>query len=91
MNKNDLVEAIASEAGVTKVAAGKMLAALISSVTGELKSGGQVVLPGFVTIKVGQRAARTGRNPQTGAVIKIAATKVAQFKVGKQLKEAVKG
>lgn len=89
MNKNELIEAVASEAGTTKAAASKILAAFIATVTGELKAGGQVVLPGFVTMKVGHRAARTGRNPQTGEAIKIAATRVAQFKVGKQLKEAV--
>ncbi len=89
MNKNELIEAIASEAGTTKVAASKMLTAFIGAITGELKAGGQVVLPGFVTMKVGNRAARAGRNPKTGAVIQIAAARVAQFKVGKQLKEAV--
>lgn len=89
MNKNELIEAIASGAGTTKAAAGKMLAAFIGAVTDELKVGGQIVLPGFVTIKVGNRAARMGRNPKTGEVIKIAAARVAQFKAGKQLKEAV--
>ena len=89
MTKNELIEAIASATSATKVAASKMLAAFIGTVTEELKSGGQVVIPGFVTIKVANRAARTGRNPQTGAAIKIAASRVAQFKVGKQLKEAV--
>lgn len=89
MTKSELIEAIASEVGTTKVTAGKMLSAFVSAVTAELKSGGQIVLPGFVTIKVKHRAARTGRNPRSGELIKIAAARVAQFKVGKQLKEAV--
>jgi DNA-binding protein HU-beta len=89
MNKSELIDAIAEEAGITKVAAGKALESLIASVTKCLKSGGSVVLPGFGSFTTDTRAARVGRNPRTGEAIQIKASRVAKFKAGKTLKEAV--
>ncbi|NQZ28278.1 MAG: HU family DNA-binding protein [Colwellia sp.] len=91
MNKSELVAKIAEGADITKAAAGRALDSLIESVTTELASGGDVALVGFGTYKVNDRAARTGRNPQTGAEIQISAAKVPAFKAGKALKEAVNG
>lgn len=88
MNKSELIEKVAESADITKAAAGRVLDSLVSSVTTELSAGGDVVLVGFGTFKVSERAARTGRNPQTGAEIQIAAAKVPSFKAGKALKEA---
>lgn len=89
MNKSELIDAIASSADISKAAAGKALDAVIESVTGALKKGDDVVLVGFGTFSVKERAARDGRNPQTGDTIKIAAAKVPGFKAGKGLKDAV--
>ena len=89
MNKSELIDAIAASADIPKVTAGKALDAVIESVTGALKGGDSVVLVGFGTFQVKAREARTGRNPQTGKEIKIAAAKVPTFKAGKGLKEAV--
>jgi len=89
MNKSELVEKIAVGADISKASAGRALDSLIGSVTSELASGGDVALVGFGTYKVNDRAARTGRNPQTGAEIQIAAAKVPAFKAGKALKDAV--
>lgn len=89
MTKVELVEAIAQEAGITKAAADKALAAFTGAVTGELKKGGKVALVGFGTFSVGERAARTGKNPQTGKAIKIKACKSPKFKAGAGLKEAL--
>jgi DNA-binding protein HU-beta len=89
MNKGELVAKIAEGADITKASAGRALDSLIDSVTTELASGGEVALVGFGTYKVNDRAARTGRNPQTGAEIQIAAAKVPAFKAGKALKDAV--
>jgi len=91
MNKSELVEKIAEGADISKASAGRALDSLIGSVTAELASGGDVALVGFGTYKVNDRAARTGRNPQTGAEIQIAAAKVPAFKAGKALKDAVNG
>tara|TARA_B110000467_G_C17944850_1_gene276829 strand:+ start:304 stop:579 length:276 start_codon:yes stop_codon:yes gene_type:complete len=91
MNKSELVAKIAEGADISKASAGRALDSLISSVTAELASGGDVSLVGFGTYKVNDRAARTGRNPQTGAEIQIAAAKVPAFKAGKALKDAVNG
>lgn len=90
MNKQELVSAIAKEAGLTKVAAEKSVNALVKAVSGSLKKGNAVQLIGFGTFSVSKRAARTGRNPQTGKEIKIAAKKVAKFKAGKALSDLVK-
>jgi len=88
MNKGQLIEKIAEGADISKASAGRALESLISSITEELASGGDVALVGFGTYKVNDRAARVGRNPQTGAEIQIAAAKVPTFKAGKALKEA---
>ncbi len=89
MNKSELVEAIAASADISKAAAGRALDAVIDSVTDALKKGDQVALVGFGTFLVKERAARTGRNPQTGAPIDIPAAKIPGFKAGKALKDAV--
>ena len=90
VNKSELIDAIAESADISKAAAGRALDSMTSSITGALKKGDQVTLIGFGTFSVKERAARTGRNPQTGAEIKIAASKVPGFKAGKALKDAVK-
>ena len=90
MNKSELIDAIAASADIPKAAAGRALDAVIESVTGALKAGDSVVLVGFGTFKVNHRAERTGRNPQTGKEIKIAAANVPAFVSGKALKDAVK-
>ena len=89
MNKSELIEAISAEADLSKAGAGRALDAVISSVTGALKDGESVSLVGFGTFSVKARAARTGRNPQTGAAIQIAAANIPSFKAGKALKDAV--
>ncbi len=89
MNKSELVEALANGSGITKAAASRVLETFVHTVTDALKSGDQVVLPGFGSFSTGNRSARTGRNPQTGATIQIKASRVAKFKAGKALKEAV--
>lgn len=89
MNKAELIEKIAKEATLTKVQAGAALDALTDSVIGALKKGDKVTLVGFGTFSVTERAARNGRNPQTGAVIKIKAKKVAKFKAGKELSSKI--
>ena len=89
MNKSELIDAIAASADISKATAGRALDAVINSVTGALKDGEQVVLVGFGTFSVKERAARTGRNPQTGDPIEIAAARIPGFKAGKALKDAV--
>ena len=89
MTKADLVNAIAEKSGLSKADAEKALKAFTSAVTKALKAGEKVSLVGFGTFSVGQRAARTGKNPQTGAKIKIPAAKTPKFKAGKALKDAV--
>jgi len=89
VNKTELIEAIAASADIPKAAAGRALDAVVESVTTALKSGDSVVLVGFGTFSVKERAARTGRNPQTGKEIQISASKVPGFKAGKALKDAV--
>lgn len=89
MNKSELIEAIAESADIPKAAAGRALDAMIDSVTDSLKQGDSVALVGFGTFSVKERAARTGRNPQTGKSIEIGAAKVPGFKPGKALKDAV--
>ena len=90
MNKSQLVESMASAAGVSKAVAEKALNGMLDSVTAALKKGDKVTLVGFGTFSVAKRAARQGRNPQTGKVIKIKAKKVAKFKAGSKLANAVK-
>ncbi len=89
MNKQELIENIAGSADITKAAAGRALDSMIDSVTGSLKNGDSVVLVGFGTFSVRDRAARIGRNPQTGEEIQIKAARVPAFKAGKALKDAV--
>lgn len=89
MNKSELVYAIASSSGNTKVDTARFLDVLVATVTDALKNGDQVVIPGFGTFSVANRSERMGRNPQTGAAIKIGSSTVAKFKAGKTLKEAV--
>ncbi|KJG13710.1 transcriptional regulator HU subunit alpha [Photobacterium iliopiscarium] len=89
MNKTQLVDKIAESADISKASAGRALDAFIETVTETLTSGDQVALVGFGTFSVRERAARTGRNPQTGAEIQIAAAKVPGFKPGKALKDSV--
>jgi DNA-binding protein HU-beta len=85
MNKAELIAQIAEDAGVTKTQANAALDSFILTVTKTLKKGDKVTLVGFGTFSVSKRAARNGRNPQTGEVIKIKARKVARFKAGKEL------
>ncbi len=89
MNKGDLIENVASDAGLSKADAGRAVDAMISAVTGALISGSQVSLVGFGTFSVKKRAARMGRNPRTGEAIQIKASNVPGFKAGKALKDAV--
>jgi DNA-binding protein HU-beta len=85
MNKAELIAKIAEDAGVTKTQANAAVDSFVDAVTKTLKKGDKVTLVGFGTFSVSKRAARNGRNPQTGAVIKIKAKKVAKFKAGKEL------
>ncbi|MCJ8168028.1 MULTISPECIES: HU family DNA-binding protein [Atopomonas] len=89
MNKSELIDAIAASADIPKAAAARALDAVTESITDALKKGESVVLVGFGTFAVKERAARTGRNPQTGNPIEIAAAKIPGFKAGKALKDAV--
>lgn len=89
MNKTELVAAIAEQAELTKKDAEKALKAFVDVVTDELKKGEKVQLVGFGTFEVAERAAREGRNPQTGETMKIAASKAPKFKAGKALKDMV--
>ncbi len=89
MKKTELVSAIAEKSGLTKAQATAALDACIEAVTEALKNGEQVTIIGFGTFKVGERSARTGRNPQTGETIQIPAAKVPKFTPGKALKDAV--
>ena len=91
MNKGELIDAIAESAGTTKAEAARVLEAVTGTITHALKAGDQVVIPGFGSFSTGNRSARTGRNPQTGKEIQIKASRVAKFKAGKNLKEAVQG
>jgi DNA-binding protein HU-beta len=89
VNKADLIEAVAKDAGLSKKAANEAIDSIIAHITKTLKKGGEVTLIGFGTFGLAKRAARTGRNPQTGATIKIKAKKVPRFKAGAALKKAV--
>lgn len=89
MNKAELIDAIAAEAKLSKADAGRSLDAMIAAVTKSLKKGDRVALVGFGTFSITKRAARTGRNPQTGKPINIKAKKVTKFKSGSDLAAAV--
>ena len=90
MNKSELIEVAAKEAAISKAAAEKALSSIIGAVVKAVSKGDTVTLVGFGTFKSAKRAARTGRNPRTGAAIKIKAAKVPKFKPGKALKDALK-
>jgi DNA-binding protein HU-beta len=89
MNKAELIAKIADDAGITKTQANATVDSFIEAVTKSLKSGNKLTLVGFGTFSVSKRAARTGRNPKTGATIKIKAKKVARFKAGKELSSKI--
>ena len=89
MNKQELIDAIAKSADLSKAAAGRALDAAVSAIKVSLKKGQLVTLVGFGTFYVGKRAARSGRNPRTSAAIKIKAAKVPKFRAGKALKDSV--
>lgn len=91
MNKAELIEMMADNAGITKSQANMALDAMTDSIGAALKKGDRVTLVGFGTFSVSDRAARNGRNPQTGETIKIKATKVPKFKAGKEFSTLVKG
>jgi len=89
VNKSELIDQIAKAAGISKAAAGRALDATTDAVTAALKKGDIVTLIGFGSFYVGKRAARSGRNPRTGATIKIGAANSPKFRAGKALKDAV--
>ena len=91
MNRQELIEALSTKTGSSKAEADRNIAALIEIITSTLKKGDNVALVGFGSFEVRKRAARAGRNPQTGAAIKIKAAKVPAFKAGATLKAAVNG
>jgi DNA-binding protein HU-beta len=89
MNKTDMIDKIAAASGISKTQASVAIDSMVAGITGALKKGERVTLVGFGSFVVSQRKARNGRNPQSGAVIKIAARKVARFLPGLELKKAV--
>ena len=89
MNKSELIDVVAQEAGVTKSSAGEVVDATLDAIADALSGGDTVALVGFGTFSVRERSARTGRNPRTGESINIAASKIPAFKAGKALKDAV--
>ncbi|MES9832782.1 MAG: HU family DNA-binding protein [Candidatus Thiodiazotropha sp. LLP2] len=89
MNKAELIEAMAESADISKAAAGRALDGMVTAVTDAMKAGDTLSLVGFGTFSVKERAARDGRNPQTGETIKIKASKIPSFKAGKALKDAI--
>ncbi len=89
MNKSELIESVAKSADISKAAAQRALDAMVTAVRVSLKRGQMVTLVGFGTFYVGKRKARSGRNPRTGAAIKIGAAKVPKFRAGKALKDAL--
>ncbi|MCF7821850.1 MAG: HU family DNA-binding protein [Mariprofundaceae bacterium] len=90
MNKAELIDHVAANADLSKVAAGAAVEAVLGGIAGALSNGGSVSLVGFGTFSVADRAARTARNPRTGEAIQVAASKAPKFKAGKALKDAVK-
>ena len=89
MNKSELIDTIAKSTGLTKADVTKVINAFAETVTKNLKKGIKITLPGFLTFEKSKRAARTGRNPQTGKEIKIAAKNVVKVKAGKTLQDAI--
>ena len=91
MNKSEMIEAVAKSADISKAAAEKALDGALGAIKGALKMGSTVTLVGFGTFKVGKRAARTGRNPRTGAAVDVAQKSIPFFKTGKQLRDRLNG
>lgn len=91
MNKQELIGALSQKTGLTKALSKRALNAVIDSIAETLVQGGSVALPGFASFSVQKRVARTGRNPRTGEVINIAASKVVRFKMSAKLKDGVNG
>ncbi|MFM9967414.1 MAG: HU family DNA-binding protein [Burkholderiales bacterium] len=89
MNKTEIIEYVAGQADISKAAAGRAIEATVNAIKTTMRKGGSVTLVGFGTFHVGKRAARAGRNPRTGAAIKIKAAKVPKFRAGKALKDAL--
>ncbi len=89
MNKSELIDMVAQNAGVTKASAGEVVEATLDVIADALSGGDSVALVGFGTFSVRERGARTGRNPRTGESIAIAASRIPAFKAGKALKDAV--
>ncbi|MEJ2692916.1 MAG: HU family DNA-binding protein [Candidatus Thiodiazotropha sp.] len=89
MNKAELIEAMAESADISKAAAGRALDGMVEAITDAMQKGDSLSLVGFGTFSVKERAAREGRNPQTGETIQIKASKIPSFKAGKALKDAV--
>lgn len=90
MNKTELIAAIAKDAKLTKADAEKVFNSMVSVITKTLKKGDKILVPGFLSFQKVKRAARTGKNPQTGKTIQIAAKNVVKIKAGKKLADAVK-
>ena len=89
MNKSEMIDMVAEASDISKAAAGRAVDAVFDGITASMKNGNSVTLVGFGTFSVGDRAARSGRNPRTGETIQIAAAKTPKFKAGKALKDAV--
>lgn len=89
MNKGELIDSVANQSGLSKADAGRAVDACLDAITGSLMTGNKVSIPGFGTFDTSKRAARTGRNPQTGATIKIKARTAVTFKPSSRLKDAV--
>lgn len=89
MNKQELIDAIAKSADISKAAAGRALDGAVAAIKESLEKGEMVTLVGFGTFYIGERSARSGRNPRTGATIKIRAAKVPKFRAGKELRDSV--
>ena len=89
MNKTELIDSVSHDAGLTKAAATRAIEALVGGIERSLRKGNKVTLVGFGTFGISKRKARVGRNPQTGAAIKINAKKVVRFKAGKALEHSI--
>ena len=90
MNKSELVAAVASHTGESQAAVGRVIDAMFETIAGSIKKGDKVTIPGYISVDKGYRKARTGRNPQTGATIQIAAANTVKVSAGSKLKAAVK-
>ena len=90
MNKSELVAAVAKHTGESQAAVGRVIDAMFETIAGSVKKGEKVTIPGWLSVDKGHRAARTGRNPQTGATIQIAAANTVKVSAGSKLKAAVK-